>query len=258
MENIEILQKIGLNEKEASVYLALLELGTATVHPIATKAGIKRPTTYLILDQLQQKGIVSIIPRAKKALYTAESPEKLASDLRKKEELLKFSMPNLLALYNVKKEKPQVQLFEGKEGVRQVYNKIFETDSVWFFGTSSEVLKINPDAWYDFLKKAKEKQFKVRDFLKHTPEDEAYAQSVKNDKSFGLNYQIRFLPPGFDFSNDNAIFGNHIVFFSFRPQVFAVMITSQDIVHSMRVLHELAWRSGDSDEKLNKIKTAFI
>ena len=252
MENLEILEQIGLNEKEASVYLALLELGTASVQSIAAKAGIKRPTTYLILDDLQRKGIVSIIPRATKSLYTAESPERLISELRKKEELLKRSLPNLLALYNAKKEKPRVQLFEGKEGVRQVYNKIFEANSVWFFGTTQEILKIDPEAWAEFLKKAREKQFKVRDFIIRSPADEVYGQAANQLKKYGPNYEVRFLPQGFQFANDNAIFGDNIVFFSFRPQIFAVMITSREISQSMRVLHELAWKQASLNEQSNK------
>src|SRR5262245_39925471 len=125
MEIIDILKQIGLNEKEAQVYLALLELGTATVHPIATKASIKRPTTYLILEDLLRKGLVSVIPREKKVMYTAESPEKIIQDLNKKQELLKRFMPNMMALYNAKKDKPQVLLFEGRKGIGQVYDNIF-------------------------------------------------------------------------------------------------------------------------------------
>lgn len=245
MEISEILNKIGLSDKEAAVYLALLELGTATVYPIATKAGIKRPTTYLILDQLQQKGLVGIVPHTKKALYTAESPERLLAEMHRKEELLKRFLPNMLALYNVKKEKPQVQLFEGKEGVRLVYNKIFESDSVWFFGTIQEVLKIDPEAWEEFLKKAKERKFQIRDFLIRTPEDEAYAKRVKADQAYRDHYEIRFLPQNFRFANDNAIFGDNVVFFSFRPQIFAVMITSREIAQSLKVLHELAWKNAE-------------
>ena len=55
MEIQDVLKSIGLDDKEARVYMALLELGTATVHPIANKAEIKRPTTYLILEQLLKK-----------------------------------------------------------------------------------------------------------------------------------------------------------------------------------------------------------
>lgn len=39
-----ILQSIGLTEKEAKVYAAILELGTATILKISQKAELKRPT----------------------------------------------------------------------------------------------------------------------------------------------------------------------------------------------------------------------
>jgi sugar-specific transcriptional regulator TrmB len=244
MEILDTLKFVGLNEKEGSVYLALLELGTADVSEIAKKSGIKRPTCYLVLDDLRSKGLVSQVP-AKINLFTAESPEKLSGELYKKQELLKRFLPNLQALHNAKKEKPQVQLFQGKEGVRLVYNKIFESDSVWFFGTIQEVLKIDPEAWEEFLKKAKERKFQIRDFLIRTPEDEAYAKRVKADQAYRDHYEIRFLPQNFRFANDNAIFGDNVVFFSFRPQIFAVMITSKEIAQSLKVLHELAWKNAE-------------
>lgn len=133
MEIQDVLRQIGLEEKEAAVYLALLELGTASVHPIATKAGIKRPTAYLILEELQKKGLTSLVPRAGKTLYTAQSPEKLVQDLSKKQEMVKRFLPNLLALYNAKADKPQVQLFEGKQAVRDLYDKLLTAKNVEFF-----------------------------------------------------------------------------------------------------------------------------
>src|SRR3989344_2058210 len=142
MELTEVLNKTGLDEKEAKVYLALLELGTADVTDIAVKAHIKRPTCYLVLDNLKNKGLVSQVP-AKVNLFTAESPEKLASEMYKKQELYKRFLPNMLALYNAKKDKPQVQLFEGVEGVKQVYEKIYIAREVWFFGPPAEALKID-------------------------------------------------------------------------------------------------------------------
>ena len=54
-----ILQKIGLSDKDAEVYLACLELGTQPASVIARKAGLKRPTTYLILEGLLKRGLVS-------------------------------------------------------------------------------------------------------------------------------------------------------------------------------------------------------
>lgn len=42
-----VLEKFGLSEKEAKIYLATLELGQATVQQIAKKAGLVRPKEQL-------------------------------------------------------------------------------------------------------------------------------------------------------------------------------------------------------------------
>jgi sugar-specific transcriptional regulator TrmB len=244
VETVDVLEKLGLNEKQASVYLALLELGTASVYGIAQKAEIKRPTTYFVLDELKQMGLVNIIPRAKKTLYSAESPELLRMDLNKKEELLNRSLPQLLAIYNKKKEKPQVQWFQGKEGVRQIYKKIYASGNVDFFGTVQEVVKIDPEDLKEFVKTVKEKQLVVRELLSHTEADKEYAGTV-----MGQTHQTRFLPNEQIFLADSAIFGDNVVFFSFNPQIFAVMITSKEIAQSVKILFELAWSVAQPSRK---------
>ncbi len=241
MEITEVLGRAGLGEKEASVYLALLELGTSSVNPVAAKAGIKRPTAYLILDQLSHQGLVSAVPHSKKVLYTAESPERILSEMGKREELLKRFMPNLLALYNEKKEKPQVRLFEGKEGIAKVYQHIYAAKTVNFFGTVREALKYDPEDLWEFVERTHREAMHVRDLLFRTPEDYEYAKKARNSK----NYQIRFLPESTRVMTDNAIFGDSIAFFSFHPQIFAVVIESREIAAAVRSLYELAWAGAE-------------
>ncbi len=238
MEIPEILEKTGLNQKEAMVYMALLELGTSSVEGIAKKAGTKRPTTYLILDELQKKGLATLIPRAKKVLYMPESPEKIISDLSRKQELVKRFLPNMLALYNEPKYKPQVQLFSGKEGVKQVYQEIFESKEVSYFGTTKDLAKLYPEGLNDYLKKIRDPQFKIRDLLTKSKENLDYAKLAQQ----GPNYKIKFLSPNLNFLSDSAIFGNKVVFFSFAPELFALVISSKEISSSLKSLYELAWQ----------------
>lgn len=238
MENVEVLEKIGLGQKEASVYLALLELGTASVMGVAAKAGLKRPTTYLILSDLEKRGLVSLVPQHKKALYVAEPPHKLFSDLQKKQELLTRFLPSLEALHNHKKEKPQVQLFQGKEGVLEVYEKIYAVGDVWFFATLGDLERVLPTVTKDVARKAAEGKLKVREILTGTKADINFAKTrPKNGQ-----YDIRFAPKGSVFLTDNAIFGNSVAFFSFTPLLFAVVITSKDIASSLRSLYDMAWQ----------------
>lgn len=238
MEIPEILEKTGLNQKEANVYMALLELGTSSVEGIAKKAGTKRPTTYLILDELAKKGLASQVPGARKHLYFAESPDKIISDLNRKQELVKRFLPDLMAIYNTKKDKPQVQLYSGREGIKQIYSQIFESKEVWFFGTTKDLAKIYPEGLNDYLKKIKDPQFKARDLLTKSKEDLAYAEQA----NLGPNYQIKFLPQNLNFLTDSAIFENKVVFFSFVPESFALVISSKEISTSIKSLYELAWQ----------------
>ena len=98
------LKKFGLNEKEAKIYLASLELGYATVQQIANQAEINRATTYVILESLIKKGLATHLTKGKKRYFTAEPPERLNHFLndqlikikRKREKLQKL-LPNLKA-----------------------------------------------------------------------------------------------------------------------------------------------------------------
>lgn len=242
MEINEVLIQFGLNDKEASVYLALLELGTATVHPIATKAGIKRPTTYLILDELQKKGLVSMVPRVKKVLYTAESPEKLLNDMHKKQELIKRFMPNMMALYNAKLDKPQVLLFEGKDAVRETYDKILNAKEVAWFSTIKDVLSVYPEFPKKLNIQAMTGAVNVRELLTRSQADFEYAKNMQHGKHF----QQRFVQGSGEFLTDNCLYDGKVVFFYFQPHVSAIQISSQAIYQSMKTLYEFAWQAAES------------
>ena len=71
MTIIEALQNLGLTDKEARVYTALLKRGRTSAYGIAEESGLKKPTTYVILDDLIEKGLASRIPRVRKQLFVA-------------------------------------------------------------------------------------------------------------------------------------------------------------------------------------------
>src|SRR5437899_393424 len=82
------LQDLGLSEKEASIYLAALEIGRATADQLAKHAKIKRPTTYVQLESLMKKGLMSTYEEDKKTYFAPESPELLKRFLQKQKEEL--------------------------------------------------------------------------------------------------------------------------------------------------------------------------
>ena len=63
------LKKLNFSDKEARVYLALLELGEAPVQHISEKAKVNRATTYVVLEALQKRGVVTTIEKDKKVIF---------------------------------------------------------------------------------------------------------------------------------------------------------------------------------------------
>ncbi|MEY4744239.1 MAG: hypothetical protein RL272_184, partial [Candidatus Parcubacteria bacterium] len=63
------LQKIGLSENEAKVYLAGLELGPSTAQMMAAKATVSRPTTYIMIESLIKRGLMSSFQKGKKRYF---------------------------------------------------------------------------------------------------------------------------------------------------------------------------------------------
>lgn len=146
------LKEIGLNEKEAKVYLAALELGEATVQEIARKSGVKRPTVYLEAESLKQKGLISTIKKTKKTLYYAENPRVIETILDEKKRRLLGIMPGLLSITNLLDKKPIIRFFEGREGVKEVYKDILANPGyeacAWF---SRPMIEFEERFFYDFF-----------------------------------------------------------------------------------------------------------
>ena len=65
---LELLNKLGLNQKEANVYMACLELGSGTIKELSEKSGVKRTSIYNFLEELKQKGLITQIQKGKKTI----------------------------------------------------------------------------------------------------------------------------------------------------------------------------------------------
>ena len=109
----ELLEKLGLYEDEALVYLALLELGKGYVSSIAKHAKVHRVTTYHTLDNLIKKGLVSFSEEHKTKVYRVENPEKLVKRQAEQLQIAERLLPDLKALMTIQPAKPSIRFIEG-------------------------------------------------------------------------------------------------------------------------------------------------
>lgn len=243
------LRHLGLSDKEASVYLASLELGPAPVQDISHKSKINRATTYVMIESLSNRGLISTFVRGKKRFYSPETPERLLSIVRmqqkeleeKEQEFLK-TLPTLLALYNAEGAKPQIRYVEGIEGlktVRQTFEKLDgEFVQIVSFDDSLSSLELEEGRKSHITNLKNEKAPHRILAVMDNPNPESVPE-------IGVG-EWRIVPSKeFPIHGDITVRGNHVFLFSYKTSVLAVIIVSKEIAESMRALFDLAWKGAE-------------
>lgn len=189
--SIDLTQLPTLNQQQSAVYLAALELGTDTVQHIAKKASLPRSTTYLVIDELISKGLLSSSKRGKKKLIAAESPDKLvqlaaqaSASLNQARKNLENDLPKLLAIQNTRKNKPLVSFYEGFEGIKTILELTYASSEILVACSGSEE-EMDPSVeeyMYDeYLPKTNELKVKTREIVTQDSDLERYLNSYANE-----------------------------------------------------------------------------
>lgn len=239
------LKHLGLSDKESSVYLAALELGPSPVQDISHKAKVNRATTYVMIESLSARGLISTFVKGKKRFYAAESPERLLSILEKhqaeldeKRKELEGVMPMLHALFNTEGAKPQIRYLEGLEGletVRTVFEKLE--------GEFSQMYS------YDEVQASEEiihGHGKHHASLRSDQTPHRVLLVAKNPDAVTLpemgDGEFRVLPADkFPLQGSVTVRGNHVLLYSYKSSILSVVIVSKEIAGVVRSLFDLAW-----------------
>ncbi|MFH1586371.1 MAG: helix-turn-helix domain-containing protein [Candidatus Diapherotrites archaeon] len=242
---LEIFDFLGLSKREQEIYLVLLKKGASRGADIAKKLSISRPHIYDSLNSLIDAGLVSYITKAGSRYYSAASPEKIMDllrakkdDLLEKEKKLQEFLPSLLSMQEKTKPNINVEIFEGKEGTRTVFNdanrQTLETDKeMVLFGAASGIFrKLDPI----FHKK-------------HYNERERYgirARYIFNEGADVVKHpliKMRILPKEFKTPAVTWIFGNKVSIWSLSEgHWIAAVIETPSLADSYRDYFDFLWK----------------
>ena len=111
------LTSLGLTEKEAALYLALYKLGEATAYQIAKESGVKRPTVYVIMEELRKRGLALVVPHARKQVFVAKDPHEFIQECQSK---MSLNASHLLTLLpKLSHPGSDVLVFKGQGALAQ-------------------------------------------------------------------------------------------------------------------------------------------
>ena len=84
LEIKEYLQKLGLNEIEIDLYLALITIGPSTILELSRNTDIKRSTVHVNVESLIKKDFIKESKVKQRRVIIAEDPKKLEKILNDK------------------------------------------------------------------------------------------------------------------------------------------------------------------------------
>ncbi|MDF1496857.1 MAG: helix-turn-helix domain-containing protein [Patescibacteria group bacterium] len=246
----ECLAEYGLSDKESLVYLSMLELGPASVQDIAKKSGVNRATTYVMIESLKRRGLMSTFDQGKKTMFVAESPERLKRLIEKdvrliqeKEDRLKEALPSFLALYNSStQEKPIVKFFEGEEGVRSAREIMMQTrgEMLNFVAINEETLSIS---------KIDERQRVEAGKRIHGKIIMAIKEGLKSPYFDRTNWEVKHIAyESYPFTGDLHLFDNKVLYIIMKAKPIAFLLESPEVYALTRAMYEAVWRCARSSE----------
>lgn len=242
------LANIGLSEKAVRVYLASLELGPSPVQVISKKAAVNRPTAYVMIDALTEKGLMSSFEKGKKRFFKAENPEQLLKiiseerrNLETKETSVKKILPELQKLISYASDRPGVSFYEGIEGVIALRADVLRSGE-------KELLEIVPlddvrkyiseEATPDDLRHDIKRNLKVRSIYTTTK-----GSVLKHSHQ---NVESRYMAPSkLKLGCEVVIYGEKTGLLTFSGKPIGVLIQSKEVADTMKSLFSFVWSEAD-------------
>lgn len=236
MINKEILKGIGLTDTEAEIYLILLNLGEATVYQISEQSKTARPNIYDTIKKLAEKGLATSIIKNNKKYFKPVAPNKLLDIIQEKEKNILEIIPDLNKIYELKKKKPIIEIFEGIEGIKTIMNDFLNVKKkIWIFNSLNEkYLKSKIPEF--FLKRFANEKKRL-----NIKTNVLYFQNVKPFKTYG--YNLKQLPEPSLSCVGYWVYGDRVAIGIWLEQPIIIRIIDDDVAKVYEKSIKLIWNS---------------
>ena len=254
---IRHLQKTGLNEKTATVYTILLELGGAYPSRVAEISKLNRSTVYKILLDLSIKGLVTEIERGKKLFYQIENPDKLIRFAKTQSDIAEEAykrtrelIPELDGIFAMNPNKPIIRYFNDADGIISIYEEMVSMKKKYEMLSFShgQAFKnyLPAKSLYKFIKEKERFGITTRAIVPDTIENRKYNDEVFAGLKKEIWPNIRFVSKEvFPFEAEITLYDiDKLAITKLTGEKLIGIIVEDKLIHDMfKMIFELVWKS---------------
>lgn len=253
IRNMELenkLERFGITGKQAKIYLAVLELGTAKAFAVAKKAGVARPTAYDLLNKLVQDGLVSFFDKGGVRYYRAEDPERIRDHLLDSERAFERLLPELHSIWNATAAKPAIRFYEGLNGIKGVLEDTLTARDKRISGILS-VVDLFDVPGKEFMETyvARRVEAGIRLRVVRSRPKEVGKEYWPTDR--GALRELRYAPAPMVFSMTTYVYDDKVSLISSQKENFGMIIESREFHQNMNHLFDGLWQVSAPDTERN-------
>lgn len=245
MEIQEVFEQIGLSKSEIEIYLRLLKLGESKVNKIKENLNFPRSTIYATLDSLIQKGYVCYVIKSGVKYFEAVNPKRILLNLQEKEKNFQEILSQLEKIYRVSSEKPFVEIYEGKEGLKTIFETVKKDNpSEEFVISNTEIFKLLEFYFPHYMEEKRKLGIKTKAIGPKSKDVEKYLKELK-EKIRGQ--EIRFLPESFALDSRIQIYNDKtIIINEEKESLMSISIKDKKVASTMKKIFDNLWKQGES------------
>ncbi|MBI2410926.1 MAG: hypothetical protein HYV32_03505 [Candidatus Kerfeldbacteria bacterium] len=237
-----LIENMGFSDKEALIYLTLLEAGEITATDLAKRCNLKRTTLYNILPEMQRNGFISVTKQKGRKYYFVDDVRNLEQAIEEKIEAVRQMIPELAKYQNFLRSKPNILLYEGAIGMKKFYHDIIASvspgDTILTYIGVQNFYEYIPKEILDKYVKERIRKKVVNKIITHDDQTAGeWASSAKNELR-----EIKIIKNQHAlYSGDVKIFAHKVAFLSYQEDFFGVIIESKGIHEMLKSLFYVAW-----------------
>ncbi|MBI1970903.1 TrmB family transcriptional regulator [Candidatus Woesearchaeota archaeon] len=234
------LEDLGLTNAEIRIYLALLELGTATAGPILDKTGLQNSVVHLTLNKLVEKGFVTFVKEGKVNHYQAANPKHIINFINEKKQRFEDILPELLLKQKYTKEKPEIIAFRGIKGIKELLLELLDAGGNEHntFGSTVKSLMLGDVWWVEYHAMRAKKGIAAKLIF-----NESLKEWCDTNKYPAAEY--KFTKAGFEPLTETIIRNDKIGIIVWTDKPLGIIIHQKEAAESYDKFFQMMWGMGE-------------
>lgn len=250
----QLLQSIGLSQKETKMYITLLRSGTQPISYLAKKAGLNRGTGYVVLHTLLDKGLVTKAVKRGVQYFSPLEPQQLVTYVDHREKALgqakqgiQSAMGQFISLMNPLTSKPKIEFFDGQEGARIVLDRTLRSKEKIlrsFLSIADIIDFLGADYFSEYTSRRIEQGLTLHALRTRESDRTAFLRDARAKRYITSKKDkrvIHHIPDDLAFPVTIYMFDTTLAIISSKEEGFSLLIESKELTNMMKKIFDLLW-----------------